>query len=315
MRQSGEQPLPKGGACCLASINLSEFVRHPYEDTAHFDIPAFKRAVAIGIKGLDEVIDENHSRHPLEIQRQVSFNYRNIGLGAFGYATMLMKLGYAYGSKEAIQITDYIFSTMFREAVITSALLAKEKGSYPNYKPCVYDSTIIKNHFSNEEIAELRECGLRNCSLLSIAPNGSLATLLGESGGCEPEFAISYTRRTVGMTDGEDTYYQVYCKAAREYLDKKKKKELPSYFISSAEIDPHNRVLTQACMQNHVDTAISSTVNLPNSATKEDIAKIYLDAWKNGLKGITIFRDGCERLGNLTTSNSNTVHSLVRGDW
>ena len=91
MRQSGEQPLPKGGACCLASINLSEFVRHPYEDTAYFDIPAFKSAVAIGIKGLDEVIDENHSRHPLEIQRQVSFNYRNIGLGAFGYATMLMK--------------------------------------------------------------------------------------------------------------------------------------------------------------------------------------------------------------------------------
>lgn len=301
----GEQPLPKHGACCLSSLNLSEFVVNPYTPTAHLNTEDFLHAIDVGIRTLDKLIDENYNRHPLQQQRDMSYNYRNIGLGIFGYATALMKLGLKYGSNEAIEFTDDVFSLLFKRAVFASNNLAKELGTYPKYKECVFDSDIIKNHFTPDEIDGLKEHGLRNCSLISIAPNGSLATLLGESGGCEPEFALKYTRRTVGMTDGEDTYYDVYCKAAKEYMDANHTDMLPDYFVGSADIPWQNRVLTQAAMQNHVDTAISSTVNMPNSATKEDIAHMYLLAWSTGCKGITMFRDGCKRLGILTTDNSD----------
>lgn len=301
----GEQPLPKHGACCLSSLNLSEFVVNPYTPTAHLNTEDFLHAIDVGIRTLDKLIDENYNRHPLQQQRDMSYNYRNIGLGIFGYATALMKLGLKYGSNKAIEFTDDVFSLLFKRAVFASNNLAKKSGTYPKYKECVFDSDIIKKHFTPDEIDGLKKHGLRNCSLISIAPNGSLATLLGESGGCEPEFALKYTRRTVGMTDGEDTYYDVYCKAAKEYMDANHTDMLPDYFVGSADIPWQNRVLTQAAMQNHVDTAISSTVNMPNSATKEDIAHMYLLAWSTGCKGITMFRDGCKRLGILTTDNSD----------
>lgn len=301
----GEQPLPKHGACCLSSLNLSEFVVNPYTPTAHLNTEDFLHAIDVGIRTLDKLIDENYNRHPLQQQRDMSCNYRNIGLGIFGYATALMKLGLKYGSNKAIEFTDDVFSLLFKRSVFASNNLAKELGTYPKYKECVFDSDIIKQHFTPDEIDGLKEHGLRNCSLISIAPNGSLATLLGESGGCEPEFALKYTRRTVGMTDGEDTYYDVYCKAAKEYMDANHTDILPDYFVGSADIPWQNRVLTQAAMQNHVDTAISSTVNMPNSATKEDVAHMYLLAWSTGCKGITMFRDGCKRLGILTTDNSD----------
>lgn len=299
----GEQPLPKHGACCLSSLNLSEFIVNPYTPQAHLNTEDLLSAIDVGIRTLDKLIDENYNRHPLQQQRDMSYNYRNIGLGIFGYATALMKLGFRYGSPEAIEFTDDVFSLIFRRAVLASNELAKEFGPYPKYKEEIFDSDIIKFHFSPDEITKLKEYGLRNCSLVSIAPTGSLATLLGESGGCEPEFALKYTRRTVGMTDGKDTYYDVYCKAAREYMEINNTKELPDYFVGSADISWQSRVLTQAVMQKHVDTAISSTVNMPNSATKDDIAHMYLLAWSSGCKGITMFRDGCKRLGILTTGN------------
>lgn len=299
----GEQPLPKHGACCLGSINLSEFIKKPYTEQAFFDSEGFVIAVREGIRALDSMIDENYMRHPLPEQQRMSHDYRNIGLGIFGYATALMKMGLRYGSPEAIEFTDSVFSLMFRAAVIMSNSLAKMHGPFPNYKDCVFDSEIMKRHFSSHEIEDMRQYGLRNCSLLSVAPTGSIATFLGESGGCEPEFAIKYTRRTVGMSDGEDEYYEIYCKAAKEYMRVHPGKELPSYFISSHEIPYLERIATQAVMQDHVDTAISSTVNLPHDATREDVAKLYLEAWRAGLKGITIFRDNCKKVGILTTDS------------
>lgn len=314
----GEQPLPKHGACCLSSLNLSEFIVNPYTPQAHLNTADLLSAIDVGIRTLDKLIDENYNRHPLQQQRDMSYNYRNIGLGIFGYATALMKLGFRYGSPEAIEFTDDVFSLLFRRAVLASNELAKELGPYPKYKEEIFDSDIIKLHFTPDEITGLKEYGLRNCSLVSIAPTGSLATLLRESGGCEPEFALKYTRRTVGMTDGEDTYYDVYCKAAREYMEINNTKELPDYFVGSADISWQSRVLTQAVMQKHVDTAISSTVNMPNSATKDDIAHMYLLAWSSGCKGITMFRDGCKRLGILTTENKKeeetSYKELKRGE-
>lgn len=307
----GEQPLPKHGACCLASLNLSNFIINPYTSNAYLDTESFVHAVKVGVRTLDKLIDENYSRHPLKEQQEMSWNYRNIGLGIFGYATALMKCGYKYGNKEALKFTDDVFGLMFRAAVIESNNLSKELGCFPRYKECVWDSDIIKNHFRQDEIDQMKEYGLRNCSLLSIAPNGSIATLVGESGGCEPEFAMKFTRRTVGMTDGQDTYYDVYCRGAREYMKVNNTNTLPDYFVASHDIPWKDRVLTQAVMQKHIDTAISSTVNLPNSTTREDIANLYILAWQSGLKGITIFRDGCKRAPILSIDNSTSKDNFI----
>ncbi|MDD4279012.1 MAG: adenosylcobalamin-dependent ribonucleoside-diphosphate reductase [Candidatus Sumerlaeales bacterium] len=319
----GEQPLPAHGACCLGSINLSAFVSSPFTQEATFDFTGFAQAVQIAVRALDEIVEENLSRHPLIEQTEMARNYRNIGLGAMGYADALMMLQMKYGSKDAINFTDYLFREMFRTAVKASSNRAIEKGSFPKYDSAVWNSRIIKKHFCLEEIIKLKNNGLRNCSVLSIAPNGSLSTFLGISGGVEPEYAIKYTRRTVGATDGKDTLYDVYCMTAQKYFEQyPNKTELPDYFVTSAEIPFEKRIETQACMQRHVDTAISSTINLPQSATKDDVAKIYLLAWQNKLKGITVFRDGCKKLGILTTPTSqqqteaqvDNERGLRRGD-
>jgi len=265
--------------------------------------------VHIGVRTLDRLIDENYNRHPLKEQQEMSYNYRNIGIGVFGYATALMKLAYRYGSDAALDFTDSLFALLFRAAVIASNELAKEKGPYPKYKDCVWDSDIMKAHFRQEEIDKMREYGLRNCSLISIAPTGTLANLLNESGGCEPEFAMKYTRRTVGMSDGDNSYYEVDCKAAREYKKVNQTDELPDYFVGSDDIPWMDRIRTQAVMQKHVDTGISSTVNLPNEATVEEIEDLYLEAWVHGLKGITVFRKGCKRMPILSIDDGD-VHKV-----
>ena len=313
----GEQPLPKHGACCLASINLSKFVTNPYTSDAWLDTSALVEAIAVGIKTLDKLIDENAANHPLSEQRQMSIDWRNVGLGCCGYATMLMKLGYRYGSDEAIAFTDSLFGFIFRAAVIASNELAKELGPFPKYKDCLWDSEIIRNHFSAEDIERMKPYGLRNCSLLSVAPTGSIATMVKESGGCEPEFALSYTRKTESLDGGDDGYYKVYCRAAEEYQNLYNTTNFPDCFVTSEDIPWLARVKTQAAMQKHVDTAISSTINLPVSATKEDIAGIYLESWKHGIKGITIFRSGCKRAPILSSGTSASLkdneNALPRG--
>ena len=307
----GEQPLARNSACCLASLNLSEFVEHPYTDKAYFCSSDFVEAVKVAVRSLDKLIDENYNRHPLKEQQEMSYNYRNIGLGVFGYATMLMKLGIRYGSEEAIKFTDNLFGLLFRAAVIASNELAKQYGPYPKYKDCVWKSEIMLRHFRQDEIDRMKEYGLRNCSLISIAPTGTLATLLNESGGCEPEFAMKYTRRTVGMTDGDNTYYEVDCKAAREYKAIHHTDELPDYFVGSDDIPWMDRIRTQAVMQNHVDTGISSTINLPYETTVEEIEDIYMEAWKHGLKGVTVFRKGCKRMPILSLENKEGENNKV----
>lgn len=302
----GEQPLPKHAACNLGSINLSEFVKHPFTDYVYFDQTEFIKAVEIAVEALDTVLDENMNNHPLKEQRDMAFNYRNIGLGIMGLHDFLIKLGITYGSEESKEIIDTVMRTMFRTAVIKSSELAKEKGKFPKYKEHVLDSEIIKNHFTCSELEEygIIENGIRNCSLLSIAPSGSIGTMLNISTGCEPLFQISYKRKTVSL-NGEEKYYNVYSGIANEYINKYNKKSLPNFFNTSSDINWGDRVDIQSVLQRHVDTAISSTINLPKDITLEEIEKLYLYAWEKGLKGVTIFRDGCSRMGILTTEESN----------
>lgn len=294
-----EQPLPKNFCCNLGSINLSEFVIDEYTDRARFDYGSFRNAIQISIRTLDKLVDENKDRHPIQEQKDNSMNYRNIGLGVFGMADMLFKLRIKYGSKESKEFLDKLFNFMFREAVICDVKLAKKLGVFPKYSQKVWESNIIKNHFTKGEIDNLKEYGLRNCSLLSIAPTGTIATMLGCSGGAEPEFAISYTRKTDNLKES----YKIYCAEAQYYLDKFGKDSLPDYFVCSADINWKDRVEVQGVIQKHIDTAISSTVNLPYETTVEEVEQLYLYAWEKGLKGVTIFRDGCKRLGILTVDS------------
>jgi len=231
---------------------------------------------------------------------------------------MFFKMGLTYGSKESIALIDKIMKNMFRAAIFASNELAKEKGTFPKYKDVVFDSDIIKNHFSKPEIKKLRVDGLRNCSLLSIAPTGSTATMANVTTGGEAAFRISYRRKTVSLHKDTDVYYDVYVREAEEYKKLYNTEILPPYFISSESIPYTERIEMQATIQDHVDTAISSTVNLPNEATVEDVEKLYILAWEKGLKGITIYRDGCSRGGILSTGKEKTEEVVVkseRGIW
>ena len=306
----GEQPLPKNFSCNLGSLNLSEFVVYPYTKKAYFDWHNFIEAVYIAVEALDDIIDENIERHALKEQAENSRNYRNIGLGVMGYANMLFKLRLTYGSEEAIEFTDVLFSRMLNAALYESALLAKRKGAFPKCKKEeILKSQIIVNHAVESVKEAIEKYGLRNCSLISIAPTGSIATMLGVSGGCEPEFALSYTRKTENLNES----YDVFCKSVEEYwkltdgtIDKGNIKSLPKYFVTAKEINWADRINTQSVMQKYVDTAISSTVNLPEEISKEEVEEIYLYAWEKGLKGITIFRSGCSRGAILTEESKNT---------
>lgn len=319
----GEQPLGKNSACDLGSINLSEFIVDPFTDEARFDFDGFAKAIDIGVRALDEIIDENKDNHALNDQKEMSLNYRNIGLGTMGMWDMLCKLNMKYGSEESKEFVDYLFGFMFRRAVIASNNLAKDKGAFPNYSPKLLQSKIIKKHFTEDDIKilEIDKYGLRNCSLLSIAPTGSIGTMLNISTGCEPAFQILYKRKTESL-NSKDTYYDVYIELAKQYMSKNNTNILPEVFVTSSDIQWKDRIDMQSILQEHVDTAISSTVNLPKSTTVEEIEKLYLYAWEKGLKGVTIFRDGCARAGILSTKtkkdlpekeSSYSIKTLPRG--
>lgn len=311
-----EEPLPAGGSCLLGSINLAEFAC----DTG-FDFESFKHCVKSSVIALNEVLDEGLPLHPLKEQRESVYDWRQIGLGIFGLADLLIKLGIKYGSPESIDLCDMIGHTMADMAIKTSAVLAKEYGVYPKYKPEAVEQSAFYSKNALGETKELVESfGLRNSQLLTIAPTGSLSTMLGVSGGIEPIFANYYTRKTESLK-GHDEYYKVYTPIVKEYMDKhglKDDSELPDYFVTAQTLDYKNRIYMQSIWQSHIDASISSTVNVPNDFTVEQVEGLYMTAWDAGLKGVTIFRDGCKRAGILTIKENvedivEKPHRLERG--
>ena len=308
-----EEPLPSGGSCLLGSLNLSAFVE-TIEGQPQFNMDEFRKAVTIAVYGLNDVLDEGLSLHPLSVQRDSVRDWRQIGLGIMGLADMLIKLGVTYGNKESLKICDDIGWNLANEALSTSMTIAKNKGEYPMFSDKVWESEFYKNHIGIS-------APLRNSQLLTIAPTGTLSTMLGISGGIEPIFANYYTRKTESL-HGEDKEYKIFTPIAWEYLQShgygEDETKLPNYFVTSAEIAYRDRINMQAIWQTHIDASISSTVNLPNSATIDDVKDLYMYAWECGLKGITVFRDGCKRLGILTTDDGEDsvdyLTDLRRGD-
>ena len=298
-----EEPLPAGGSCLLGSINLSEFVTSQFTENAKFDKESFKEAVRDCVVGLNEVLDEGLDLHPLKEQKESVSKYRQIGLGVMGIADMLLKLNIRYGSDEAVKFCEELSNLMLNEAITQSSLLAKEKGAFEKYnEENLFNSKFFINNVREDVKDIVRKYGLRNSQLLTIPPTGTISTMLGISGGIEPIFNLSYTRKTESLHD-EDVYYKVYTPIVKEYMEANgltEEEQLPEMFVTAMTLKPEERIKMQGAWQKNIDASISSTINLPYEATVEDVYDIYMNAWKYGLKGITIFRDGCKRLAILT---------------
>lgn len=299
-----EEPLPAGGSCLLGSINLSEFVLNPFTNEATIDYSSLVDAVKKAVRALNDVLDEGAALHPLEEQRNSVRNWRQIGLGTMGLADMLIKLGLTYGSVSALGMTQEVYKTIAQAAVGESLSLAIDKGMYPECNPKLLAESSFINSIGLPQsvIEDISKYGLHNSQLLTCAPTGSIATMLQVSTGVEPNFALKYTRKTQSL-NGEDTYYEVDAKIVEDFFATPSKglATLPSYFVESKDIAPIDRIKMQGVLQKYTDASISSTINLPKEATVDDVYNIYIEGWKNGLKGVTVYRSGCYREGILTT--------------
>lgn len=301
-----EEPLPAGGSCLLGSINLSEFVINPFTDKAYIDLDNLERTTVHAVVALNQVLIEGLNLHPLKEQRDSVYNWRQIGLGTMGLGDMLIKLGVKYGTKESLVVIENVYRTIAVSAVETSLQLAEKEGCFPMcddaYKEAISNSDFIKNlHLSQDTISRIRKFGLFNSQLLTCAPTGSISTMWQVSGGVEPNYAFSYNRRTVSLNK-EETTYKVEAKIVKDYRDATGNQgKLPDYFIASQQLDPFKRVDVQATLQKYIDASISSTVNLAESTTVQTVFDLYVYAWTQGLKGMTIWRDNCQRQAILTT--------------
>ena len=312
-----EEPLPAGGSCLLGSINLSAFVTDPFTDNARFDFEGLKHCVGVAVKALNEVLEEGLPLHPLQEQRESVARWRQIGLGIMGLADCLIKLGLTYGDGEAVEMCDKIGFAMADSAIAASAMLAKELGPF---EACDTEKIMSTPYFEANTTEKTRDMvrryGLRNSQLLTIAPTGTLSTMLGISGGIEPVYANYYERKTESL-HGTDVYYKVYTKIVADYMKQhglKSDSELPDHFVTAMTLDYRQRIDMQSIWQTHIDASISSTVNVPNSFTVEETENLYMYAYDKGLKGITIFRDGCRRLGILNTSGKSEAKKVSAGE-
>ncbi|MDL2236670.1 hypothetical protein LJC56_02410 [Christensenellaceae bacterium OttesenSCG-928-K19] len=309
-----EEPLPAGGSCLLGSINLAEFADRPFSTKASFDFDGLFAIIGDVVKGMNDVLDEGLPLHPLKEQRDSVADWRQIGVGVMGIGDMLIKLGIRYGSQQSIELCEEIAGLLIDQSIYHSALLAKDKGAFPRFDmDALMDNEFFHENTSMETKEVALTYGLRNSQLLTIAPTGSIANMIGVSSGIEPLYAFKYERKTESLHYGEKTY-AIYTPIVKEYMEQNgvaEVQDLPGYFICANDIPYMERINMQAAWQQHIDAAISSTVNLPRHTTPEEVFNIYVAAWQKGLKGITIFRDGCDRAGILTQEKEQ---GLGRGD-
>ena len=291
-----EQPLPDGGCCNLGALNLERFV----DDNGNFDFEGFRETTAVGSRFLDNVIDYNINRHALEDQKQNAINDRRVGLGILGLGDMLVKMGIKYDSDEALETIGQIMKIHRDTAYETSVELAKEKGEFPNFDWDGYSESLFVQDLPQELQEQIKNHGIRNSTLTTVAPTGSGAIIAKVTSGVEPIFATSYKRK-VKKNDSlgkEFDTFTVYHPVVKEMFGSDK--NLPDYVVTAHDVDPYFRVKMQGEIQKYIDSSISSTVNLAEDTTVETIADIYMTAYKGNLKGITVYREG-SREGILIT--------------
>jgi ribonucleoside-diphosphate reductase alpha chain len=307
-RGCGEQVLEPGGCCSLASLLLHQFVENPFTDEAKFNFDLFSTMIWRAVRHLDNIVELNLGKHALEEQEEAAKLGRRIGLGVTGLADMLAALKIRYDSDEALKFVDAIMEFKKLQEYAASIDLARERGPFP-----LFDA---KKHFSRgfcsdlpEDLKDLaREHGLRNVAISTVAPNGTLSVIAQCSSGIEPIFALSYSR-TVQM-GGAKEKFKVYHQGLSRFLEgdfleddlNNDLSNLPDYWVVSHEINYENRIRLQGVVQKHVDASISSTINLPEGTDYRVVDLIYRNAWKAGLKGVTVYVEG-SRDGILVTDD------------
>ena len=283
----GEQPLLPYESCNLGSINLS----HMVED-GKINYEKLRETVRNGVHFLDNVVDAN--RYPLKETEKITRANRKIGLGVMGFADMLIKLGVPYDSEQALNVGENVMKFIEEEGHKKSMELGEERGSFPNF-----EGSIWKDKYS----------AMRNSTVTTVAPTGTISIIAGCSSGIEPIFAISFIRNVLSGTRLFETnpLFEMMSKERGFYTAKlleeiaktgsvQKIKEVPEdikkLFVTALDIKPEWHVRMQAAFQKYTDNAVSKTVNLPTEATVEDVRKIYDSAWKLKCKGVTVFRYG-----------------------
>jgi len=287
----GEQPLPPYGCCCLGSINLTRFVKSSFLPEAEFDFTGLGKTVATAVRMLDNVLDL--TAWPLDKQHIEAQSKRRIGLGFTGLGDAMIMLGLRYDTDAARDFAGKAAQFMRDQAYQASADLAQERGAFPLFNADLY---LAGNSFASrlpmEIKATIREHGIRNSHLLSIAPTGTISLAFADnaSNGIEPQFSWYYTRKK-RMPDGGTKEYQVEDHAYRVYRDQGGDMEhLPNGFVTALEISALDHMKMVAAVAPFVDSAISKTVNVPAEYPFDDFAELYSAAWRAGLKGITTYR-------------------------
>lgn len=317
----GEQPLLPYEACNLGSINLRKFV-----ENKEINYSELERVVYESVHFLDNVIDAN--KYPLKKIDKMAKGNRKIGLGVMGFADMLVALEIQYGSKESFKVAEDVMEFINNSAKEASIKLAETRGTFPNWKGSIYDPD--SKHFKGDSSK------VRNATRTTIAPTGTISNLVGVEGGIEPMFAVGYMRKSVFDAKGNAKYEfpvinQEFERIAKEKgfysekliediatsggsLEKVVKPDeiqdslwnhLKKIFTVSHNIPYDKHIKMQESFQKHVDNAVSKTINLPSSATVEDVFNSYMMAYESGLKGITIYRDGSKKGQVLSTQKEN----------
>jgi len=299
----GEQPLLPYESCNLGSINLARMLKKNKKGVMEIDYPKLSKTVHTAVRFLDNVIDVN--RFPLPQIEARTKETRKIGLGVMGFADMLLQMGIPYNSEEGLKTGQDVMKFISDEAMAESQVLAAERGVFPSWEGSVYSKKGIK---------------VRNSTRTTIAPTGTLSILAGCSSGIEPLFALSFTKN---ILDGSklvevNTYFEDAAKQggfySAELMQKlaegahlKDFKDVPaetvSVYVTAHEITPEWHVKMQAAFQRSTDNAVSKTVNFAKEATRKDVADVYILAYEQDLKGITIYRDG-SREGQVLTTGS-----------
>ena len=301
----GEQPLLPNEACNLGSINLANL----YE--SEFDWDLLQNVVYDSVDFLDDVI--NRSAYPLpEIEETVKSN-RKIGLGVMGWSDLLYKMKIPYNSEEAVELAEKIMEFIDYHAKKRSVFLAEKEGSFPNFKGSIYESKKLSRESNQLDwdslIEEISEKGIRNATVTTIAPTGTISMIGNTSSGIEPQFSLVYVKKV--MDDDKLLYVNPHFEQAmkeagifsKELMERVSEEgsiahideipqELKDIFVTSHDIRPEWHIRMQAAFQKYVDNAVSKTINFTEEATKDDIQMSFQLAYKLGCKGVTVYRDG-----------------------
>lgn len=310
-------PSQYGGACNLGSLFLHNFVKNPFTKQAHLDTDALRDTISIAVRMLDDIIDVN--KFPDKIYENYQKGMRTIGIGITGLADMLAMLGMKYDSQEARDYVESLMQMITNAEYYASVQLAKEKGCFPLCEPDSHMSgSYVLDVLEDSILDEMAEYGIRNAKIQAVAPCGTISMVFGNncSSGIEPIFSLSYDRKVkIGGQDDKDVKivkmmdyaYYLYHKLKDEgkQLDFDEHDIFPTALNMS--VDDHVAML--AIISKYTDMSVSKTINVPTEASFDEVKDIYIQCWKKGIKGCTIFRPNAIRQGILLTENKKDAES------